>query len=115
MTVRSSVVDVSMWGLTSYAIWAGHRVSDLDMPGIALNASMSVGPITPSSLVTLCSPSKFGQPEQPETHAHEQNHAHEVVVGLIHVSRVPLHHGRAGMYTVRERAVCSITHGHGKA
>ena len=63
----------------------------------------------------FCSPSKFGQPEQPETHAHERNHAKEVVVGLIHVSRVPLHHGRAGMYTVRERAECSITHERGKA
>ena len=65
--------------------------------------------------VTLQKPSMFRQPGQPEAHAHERNHAQEVAVGLIHVPRVPFHYGRAGVYTVRERAVCSITHGRGRA
>ena len=47
-------------GFTSRVNWAGHRVSDLDSPVIALNLSTNVGirfcPVTPTTKPTLRNP-----------------------------------------------------------
>ena len=78
VTVRTSVMDVSVRGLTLYAIWAGHQVSDLDSPVIALNRWCQALPCHSQQKPTLRIVSMFAPQDEHATPAHARNHAKDV-------------------------------------
>ena len=96
-------MDVSARGLTLYAIWAGHQVSDLDSPVIALNRWCQALPCHSQQKPTLRIVSMFAPQDEHATPAHARNHAKDVNAASIDVSRLALPHTRGWVCTVGER------------